>query len=77
MSKDVFSDRENKDDFKEYEYGIAEANLTGGADEYQYVNSLGVTFTGFKYFAFKIVLLSPDTAVIPKAKDLRSIALQK
>ena len=35
-----------------------------------------VTFTGFKYFAVKIVHLSSNTAVIPKSSGLRAYALQ-
>lgn len=35
-----------------------------------------VTYTGFKYFAVKIVHLSADTAVIPKSAGLRAYALQ-
>lgn len=35
-----------------------------------------VTYTGFKYFAVKIVHLSSDTAIIPKSSGLRAYALQ-
>ena len=44
-------------------------------------NSIGYTtpdgrsFSGFKYFAIKVVFLSTNTAVAPKIKDLRVIAL--
>lgn len=76
-SKILFSDRENEDDFKEYEYKIPDSLLTGSNDEYQYVNSNSVTFTGFKHFAVKLVLLGEDSSVIPMVKDLRCIGLQK
>lgn len=35
-----------------------------------------VTYTGFKYFAVKIVHLSSDTAIIPRSSGLRAYALQ-
>ena len=76
-SKEVFSNKENVNDFKEYEYSVPDANLTGSNAEIQYENSAGVTFTGFKNFAVKIVLLSPDTSVIPRVKNMRGLALQK
>lgn len=75
-SRDVFSDSENTEDFREFEWKIPDANLTGPNGEVQYSNSNGVTFTGFKYFAIKIVLLSANSAVVPRAKELRAIALQ-
>ena len=75
-SKSLFSDKQNKEDYKEFEYTIPTAQLTGSSGEVQYTNSASVTFTGFKYYAIKIVLLSTSTALIPKVKDMRGIALQ-
>jgi hypothetical protein len=49
--------------------------MTGGSGEYQYIKN-GVTFTGFKHFAVKIVLLSTDPSNPPRVKDFRAIALQ-
>lgn len=72
----IDSDTEKKDDFKEYEYNIPSAKLTGPNGEVQYINSVGVTFTGFKYFILKIVLLSPNTSLVPRLRDMRTIALQ-
>lgn len=71
-----YSDRENKQDFREAEYRLPASVLTGAGGEVQYENSQGVTFTGYKYFAIKIVMLSPSTSLIPRGKDLRGIALQ-
>lgn len=76
-STDVFSSTENKQDFKDYQYGIPTSNLTGTNAEVQYINSAGITFTGYKYFAIKIVLLSSNSSEIPRGKSLRGIALQK
>jgi hypothetical protein len=70
------SDSENRNDLKEYEYNIPAANLTGSGGEVQYVNSESVTYTGFKYFAIKIVLLSSTTSNVPRVRDFRAIALQ-
>jgi hypothetical protein len=70
------SDSENIYDYKEYEYDIPSSSLTGTNGELQYTNSQNVTYTGFKRFAIKIVLLSSNTVKPPRVKDLRVIALQ-
>lgn len=75
-SKDVFSDAENSQDFREFKWVIPEEELTGPNGEVQYVNSQGVTFTGYKYFSVKVVLLSDSSAIVPRCKELRCIALQ-
>lgn len=75
-SKDLYSDVENVEDYKEFEYSIPETQLTGPDGEVQYTNEEGVIFTGFKYFSLKIVLLSDNSVRIPKCKDLRAICLQ-
>ncbi len=74
-SSTIISDSENLDDFKEYEYAIPTANLTGASDEVQYTSG-NVTYTGFKIFKIKIVLLSTSTTRIPRIKDFRTIAIQ-
>lgn len=76
-SKDLYSSQENKEDFKEFEYTLPDSVLTGANDEVQYINTAGVTFTGFKYFAIKIVLLGSGSSLVPYCKDLRVVALQK
>jgi len=63
-------------DFKEFEFKIPSASLTGPNGEVQYTASDGNTYTGYKYFAIKIVLLSNNTSLVPRAKDYRAIALQ-
>jgi hypothetical protein len=72
----VISDNTNREQFREFEYTIANANLTGSNGEVQYVNKMGVTFTGYKIFAVKIVLLSTNSANVPRVRDFRAIALQ-
>lgn len=69
------SDDINKQDFKELEFTVPTANLTGGSGEVQYTVG-GTTFTGFKRFAIKIVLLTSNPANPPKLKDFRALALQ-
>jgi hypothetical protein len=75
-SSTVVSDSENRDDFREFEYGIPTASLTGAGGEVQYTTSAGVTYTGFKYFKIKAVLLSTSPSIVPRIKDFRAIALQ-
>ena len=72
----VHSDNENQEDFEEFEFGIPTANLTGNAGELEYTTSDGVTFSGFKRFKIKVVLLSSSTSRVPRIRDLRAIALQ-
>lgn len=72
LSYSSLSDRQN---FKEYTYKLPNSVLTGSMGEYQYTSG-STTFTGFKYFAIKIVLTSTNSAIIPRVADLRAIALQ-
>jgi len=72
----VFSDSENQEDFEEYEYTLPTANLTGDNGEVQYTTADGVTFTGFKRFKIKVVLLSTSTSRVPRIRDFRAVALQ-
>ena len=60
--------------FIEYTYDIPSTELDGnGVLEY---TTDGVTYTGYKTFAVKVVLLSNQTSVVPKCRELRAIALQ-
>ena len=72
----VISDSENRNDFREFEYGIPTTSLTGDNGEVQYTASSGVTYTGYKYFKIKAVLLSTSPSRVPRMKDFRAIALQ-
>ena len=65
----------NQNDFKEFEFTVPSAKLTGAGSEVQY-DANGVTYTGFKRFAIKIVLLTSNPANPPRLKDFRAIALQ-
>jgi hypothetical protein len=72
----VVSSSENYNDFIVYDYGIPAAQLTGGSNEVQYVNSQGITYTGYKYIAVKVVMTSSSDSIVPRVKDLMAIALQ-
>jgi hypothetical protein len=74
-SATVVSDSENTQDFNEYEYSIPTSYLTGASGEVQYTDD-GVTYTGFKHFKIKVVLLSSTPSRVPRLKDFRAIALQ-
>jgi len=72
----LYSSISNRDDFKEYEFGFATSYLTGTQGQVQYTNSQGIVLTGYKYFAIKVGILSPNSALVPRVADLRTIALQ-
>lgn len=69
------SDDLNKNDYKELEFTAPSSAKTGGNGEVQYTFG-STTFTGFKRFSIKIVLLTSNPANPPKLKDFRAIALQ-
>jgi hypothetical protein len=82
--EDVFSSLANRNDFKEIAYRFPQEILSGPNGEVQYTNSLGITFTGFKYYAVKIGLLGGpenttepiNSAFVPRVADLRIVCLQ-
>lgn len=71
------SNKSNKNDFKEMEFRLPDSVLTGPNEEVQYTNSNGVTFTGYRSFAIKIIGLAADNSVIPIYKNARALCLQK
>jgi hypothetical protein len=72
----VYSSEKNEYDFKTLNYEVPSANLSGSSNEIQYTNSQGVTYTGYKYLAIKIVLTSTTSGVVPKVTEMMAIALQ-
>ena len=72
----VYSSEKNEYDFKNFNYEVPSADLSGSSKEIQYTNSQGVTFTGYKYVAIKIVLTSSTSGVVPKVTEMMAIALQ-
>lgn len=83
IGDETFSSLANRYNYRDYQYGFSASQLTGPNGEVQYT-SAGVTYTGYKYYAVKIVLTSDldlgtgkvNTAVVPRVADLRVIALQ-
>ena len=71
----TYSSLVNKGDFKSFDFKFPSSMMTGLYDEVQY-ESNGNTFSGFKQFSVKIGLLGTNSAIVPKAADLRAIALQ-
>jgi hypothetical protein len=57
----------NENDIKEYVFRTSASNIS--------YTSSGVTYDTFKTFAIKIVLGSASTSVVPKVKDMKTIAL--
>ena len=57
----------NESDIKSYVFRTTANNIS--------YTSSGVTYDKFKTFAIKIVLGSASTAIIPKIKDMKAIAL--
>ena len=72
----IISSSENREDFQDYEFTVPTSNLTGPSNELQYTNSQGVTYTGFKYMAVKLVLLSSSEVIVPRVRNLIVVALQ-
>jgi len=72
----VVSSDEDREDYKEIEFNLPASVLTGASDEYQYTTD-GVTYTGYKSFRLKLVLLTSNEAKSPVVRDYRAIALQK
>jgi hypothetical protein len=60
--------------YAEYTYDLP-ASVLNGSGVYEYTDA-GVTYTGYKIFAIKIVMLSTKQCVVPKVRELRAIALQ-
>lgn len=71
----MYSSIVNRLDFREFSYTFPNSYKTGGIGEFQYVAN-GNTFTGYKYFAVKIVLTATDPAQVPRVADLRVMAMQ-
>ena len=72
----VFSTVSNINDYREFKYRVANANKTGGfvSSALTYTSNSGV-FEGFKRFAIRIDMLSPNIHNAPTLKDYRGIAL--
>jgi hypothetical protein len=72
----VFSNNRNEKDYREFEYNIPVAMKTGPLGEVEYTNSTGIEFLGYRNYMIKICLTGTNSAIVPKVKDLRCLALQ-
>lgn len=88
----VYSSLVNRNDFKEFSYGIPSRYLTGNnyvqsgssLGVFQYRNTKNTQFTGYRSYQIKIGLLGGpenttdpiNSALVPRVADLRVIALQ-
>ena len=70
--KNTYASSINTSDFREYRYAVADANKNAGVLRY---TSTAGTFDGYRAFAIKIELLSPNEFNAPFVKDYRGIAL--
>jgi hypothetical protein len=69
----LFSSNINIGDFKEYKYKVAESDKDVNG-LLQYTSNAG-TFSGFRKFAIRIDMLSPNIHNAPTLNDYRAIAL--
>ena len=70
----AFSSSSNADDYKEFVYGVAAANKNAD-DALFYTSGDGGDFVGFRKFAIRIDLLSPNIHRVPTVADYRAIAI--
>ena len=69
----VFSSNSNLNDYREFKFRVSDANKATGV--LTYANALGTNFDGFRRFAIKIEMLSPNVYNAPTLRDYRGIAL--
>jgi len=85
-SATLYSSNEDRNNFIELTYKVPTYSATSGSPYkfgansatgvIEYRNTAKARFTGFKYFAIKIVLVNSSSTNPPRVKDLRAIALQ-
>ena len=69
----VFSSTSNTNDYREFNYRVAEANKDGNG-ALTYTSNAG-EFSTFRRFAIRIDMLSPNVHNVPTLRDYRAIAL--
>jgi len=84
-STTIVGSRDNPNDFNEYEYhlptGTSDPGDTtawlndGNSGIVRYTSATGQIYDTYKTLAVKIVFLANDSAVVPRAQDMRAIAL--
>jgi len=71
----VYSSIADRDNYKEFTFAPPASLKTGPNEEIQYTSGT-TTYTGYKYFAVKIVITATNPAIVPRVADLRVLALQ-
>ena len=68
----------NTDEFLEYVYVPQDSNTStsSGTRQIVYTNSSNIVFDSFNEYAIKIVFLSSNNCIVPRAADLRVIATE-
>ena len=74
-SATTYSSASDTSNYIDFAYIMPTSVMTGPNKEFQYTSN-GTTYTNFQYYAIKIVLLASSSAAVPKASELRAIALQ-
>jgi hypothetical protein len=84
-STDLTSSVSDLYDYREFEYNMPSGAILGAgagaildsanSNKLTYRDPSGATYTDYKYFALKIVLLATAHNVVPRVKNLRAIAL--
>ena len=69
----MFTSTANVDDYREYEWRLADANKDVN-DALSYTSSSGV-FVGYRKFAIRIDMISSSINVAPTVRDMRAIAI--
>ena len=78
---DVYSSLGDREDFREFEYGLGTTAKTAGQGAWlngntiRYIDSNGGIHNDYKYFAVKIAMLSNGHNVVPRIADMRTLAL--
>ena len=70
----AFSSTSNFNDYRELVYTVADTNKNGDGI-LTYTSAAGGDFVGFRKFAIRIDMLSPNIHQVPRVADLRAIAL--
>jgi hypothetical protein len=77
----VYSSLGDRDDFREFEFGLGTTVKTAGQGAWlngntiRYIDPTGAVYNDYKYFAVKIAMLSEGHNVVPRIADMRTLAL--
>jgi hypothetical protein len=72
----AYSDATDPTDYIEYTYNLPSSVMTGPDGGYQYVGPNNVTFSSFRNYIIKIVMISDDSSNVPLLSNMRAVCLQ-